>query len=130
MISIPRISDTIHTLSESWKLQEKNWMFAIANRFSIGCSVLSIAAIVWKWRILPPLIPLWRSRPWGTDQLAHPMWLFILPISALLWHGIDVLLSLTVTKDHHIFSQILLVSSMLVGVLSGVAVLTIIFLVT
>ena len=36
------------------------------------------------YRRLPPEIPLWFSRPWGTAQLAAKEWVVILPGSMLL----------------------------------------------
>lgn len=32
---------------------------------------------------LPPEIPLWFSKEWGLGRLANPIWLWVIPISAL-----------------------------------------------
>lgn len=31
------------------------------------------------WARLPPVVPVWYSRPWGEDQLAKPVWLWAIP---------------------------------------------------
>lgn len=44
------------------------------------------------WAKLPPLVPLWYSRPWGEDQLARPVWLWVIPaIVVVLGMGGEVI---------------------------------------
>ncbi len=87
---------------------------------------LSLLLIILAFSKLPPLVPLWYSKPWGPDRLAHPLWLFLFPISSILWYCIDVLLSIFVTREYLVFSQLLLTSSVIVSMVSFFSVIKII----
>jgi hypothetical protein len=52
------------------------WLVALV----LGSGIIVAAT----YRRLPPEIPLWFSRPWGTAQLAPKFWVVILPGSMLL----------------------------------------------
>ncbi len=47
--------------------------------FNIFLIALQLGLILGFGHLLPPLIPLFYSRPWGRAQLANPASLFILP---------------------------------------------------
>ena len=113
-----------------WQTIRANWLIALIHRFVIGLFVLSIGLLLWRFPVLPPQVPLWFSRPWGADQLASPYWLFLLPASSVLWYGINVLLSIYVTAEYLIFTQILFLSSLMVSLLSFVSLVKILFLVS
>lgn len=36
------------------------------------------------WTKLPPVVPMWYSRPWGEDQLARPVFLWAIPAIVLV----------------------------------------------
>jgi len=114
----------------AWKTIQKNWVIDITNKFVLVLFTLSILMIIWRWNLLPPSVPIWYSRPWVTDQLAHPFWLFIFPAMSLLCYLINRAISIYLISEHLIFTQILFISSLLVSVLSFVAVVKILFLVT
>ncbi len=107
-----------------------NWVIRIANKFVLGLSLSSVAVIIWRWRSLPPLVPLWYSHPWGLDQLAHPALLFILPGTTIFWYAINRIISLYLIAEHLVFIQVLHMSSLLMSIMSFVAVVKILFLVT
>lgn len=107
-----------------------NWFLNLVHKFILALFVLSIGILIWKWRALPPLVPIWYSRPWGASQLASPYWLLILPLASIAFYAVDLLVSIYVTSEYLIFTQILFLSSLIVSVLSFVALLKIIFLVT
>ncbi|HUD19436.1 MAG TPA: hypothetical protein VMR81_03270 [Patescibacteria group bacterium] len=114
----------------SWKVVKKNWVIQLATKFIFFFLAASIAAIIWRWPILPPLVPLWYSRPWGADQLAQPVWIFILPLGALCIYLINLLISIYVMSEYLIFTQVLFLSSFLINLLSFIAVIKVLFLVT
>jgi len=116
--------------SEAWKLIKSNWVISWVTKCVIGFTVLSLLAIAWRWNRLPPLVPLWYSLPWGTDQLTPPLTLLILPLGALVIYLINLLLSMYVTAEYLIFTQILYVSSFMVNLLSCITLIKILFLVT
>ncbi len=102
----------------------------MVHRFVLVLFVLSIGILLFRFRLLPPMVPLWYSRPWGQDQLASPFWLFLLPLSSLGWYGVNVLVRKYLTADYLIFTQMLYASSLAVSVLSFFALVKILFLVT
>lgn len=87
---------------------------------------LSLLLIILAFSKLPPLVPLWYSKPWGPDRLTHPLWLFIFPISSIIWYCVDVLLAVFVTREYLIFSQLLFTSSVIVSLVSFFSVIKII----
>lgn len=58
-----------------------------------------LLVILSSWRYLPPSVPLFYSRPWGKEQLASPLMLFILPGLSLAIILINSLLSSMVAKE-------------------------------
>jgi hypothetical protein len=109
---------------------KKNWFIGLVYKFILILFVLSMGALLWRFQMLPPLVPLWYSRPWGTDQLASPYWLLVLPLTSILLFGIDVLVGMYITAEYLIFTQMLFLSSLIVSVLSFVTLIKILFIVT
>lgn len=109
---------------------KSNWLISLSHKCIVGLFVVSIILLAWKWRSLPPMVPLWYSRPWGADQLAAPYWLLVLPLSSILLYGVNVAISTYVTAEYLIFTQMLFLSSLIVSLLSFFALIKILFLVT
>lgn len=120
----------ITDLHESWNNIKNNWIIQVVNKSIVACLIVSLLCITWRWTRLPPSVPLWYSRPWGTDQLASPIWLFLLPLGALVIYFINLAISMYVTAQYLIFTQMLFLSSLLVNILSLVTLVKILFLVT
>ncbi|OGG11642.1 hypothetical protein A2Z00_01125 [Candidatus Gottesmanbacteria bacterium RBG_13_45_10] len=116
--------------SSHWKTMRSNWIIGLVNKFVLGFTVLSILAILWRWHLLPPAIPLWYSRPWGIDQLAPPIWLLVLPISSIIVYLLNLVIAIYVTHEYLIFTQILFLSSFVISLLSFITLIKILFLVT
>lgn len=121
---------SFNKLALSWKIISKNWLVALVNKFVLVIFVLSIAIIIWRWKLLPPQVPLWYNKPWGNDQLTGPLWLFILPIGSLTVYLTNIVLSIYFSADLLIFSQTLSLTSLAVSILSFITLVKIIFLVT
>lgn len=117
----------IHT---KWNEFSANWLVSLVNKFVLLCALVSLGVIFWRWQLLPPAVPLWYTKPWGTDQLAHPYWLFLLPIGSLLMYAINVIASVYVTADYLVFTQLLFLTSFLVSFLSLITLVQILFLIT
>lgn len=120
----------ITNLHEAWNNIKNNWIIQVVNKSVIVCLIISLFCIAWRWTRLPPSVPLWYSRPWGTDQLASPIWLFLLPLGALVIYFINLAISMYITAQYLIFTQVLFLSSLLVNILSLVTLVKILFLVT
>lgn len=92
--------------------------------------LFSFLVIALKWRVLPPQIPLFYSRPWGEDQLAGKEMIFLIPVASF---GIslinEILARVFFKKAGGFFEKISFYSSFLVSVLGCISLLKIIFLV-
>lgn len=130
MKSLINLSEEAVRIRTSWATVKTNWFIDLVHKFVLALFMLSIGFLIWRWRMLPPMVPLWYSRPWGTDQLASPYWLFILPLASLFLYGISFVVSMYVTAEYLIFTQMLFLSSLLVSLLSFISLLKILFLVT
>jgi len=126
----PNFPNETHRVTSTWNVIRKNWLIGVVHKFVIALFILSVALLVWRFPLLPPAVPLWFSRPWGIDQLASPYWLILLPVSSLLWYGIDLVLGIYVTSEYLIFTQMLFLSSLIVSLLSFVSMIKILFLVS
>lgn len=107
-----------------------NWFIRLVHKFILILFVLSLGILLWRWHMLPPMVPLWYSRPWGADQLASPYWLFMLPLASIILYGINFLVSMYVTREYLIFTQMLFLSSLIVSLLSFISLIKILFLIT
>lgn len=114
----------------AWDGIKTNWFIGLVHKFVLIFFVLSIGLLLWRWRMLPPLVPLWYSRPWGADQLASPYWLLVLPVAGIILYAANFLISMYVIGEYLIFTQMLFLSSLVVSMLSFVALIKILFLVT
>lgn len=95
----------------------------------IALSFLTIGIILLNLSKLPPEIPLYYSKPWGEEQLAHPLSLFILPVGTLIWFIMTLFLISSQTYLYRIFSQLLLVFSAIVSIWATYATIMIIMVV-
>jgi hypothetical protein len=114
----------------AWDEIKNNWVIRVVNTSVIVCFILSIIFLLWKWSRLPQSVPLWYSRPWGPDQLALKILLVLLPLGGVFIYGINRTISIYITIEYLIFSQMLFLSSLLVNLLSLVTLVKILFLVT
>lgn len=110
--------------------QESNWAIAVSRKLTLLAVVVSIIILLWRYPGLPPSVPLWYGKPWGTDRLAHPLWLAILPAGALSILIMNTIVSRLLTRDMLIFSQILAATALIVSILSLVTLTKILFLVS
>lgn len=127
---LQRIPKETEEVKAGWKNLSRHWIVKSANIGTLVFTTASLAAIGIMWRQLPPNIPLWYSQPWGDEQLAHPGFLFLLPTTAIVWYGINVLLAVYLTREYRVFAQLLFIASCVVSVLSFFTLIQILFLVT
>lgn len=130
MISVSKPSAVFKNLNSGWKLISKNWLISLVNKFVLVIFILSLAVIIWRFRLLPPQVPLWYDKPWGNDQLASPLWLFVLPLGSIAIYFANIIISIYFAADLLIFTQTLALTSLTVSLLSFITLVKIIFLVT
>lgn len=116
--------------SVAWSHVKNNWLIRTAGRIVIALNLASLTSIIMMWGKLPPAVPLWYSRPWGTDQLASPLALFILPVGSILVYLINLVLAIFFISEYLVFIQMMFLTSLLVSFLSCIAIMKIVFLIT
>lgn len=109
---------------------QNNTIIRWSARFTVLLISTSLLILILSWNKLPAEVPLWYSKPWGADRLAAPGWLFLLPGAGFCWYIINSFLSLHVTKEHLVFSQILFLCSLLVSMFSIVTLTMIIWIIS
>lgn len=117
-------------LTSLWEQLSANWLVSFIHKCILLFFSFSLIMIIMRWKLLPPAVPLWYSRPWGVEQLARPFWLFLLPIGGLLVYGVNVWLSLFLLHQYPVFTRVLFLSSLLVNLLCLLTLINILFLVT
>jgi hypothetical protein len=98
-------------------------------RFTIVLFVAQIVLIIWFYKELPPEIPLFFSRPWGSAWLTTTSSIFILPLLSLTTLLINYFLALFYHQKKLILSQLLVIFAFIVSLFSTVSMLKIISLV-
>jgi len=85
--------------------------------------------IIFGWKFFPSEIPLFYSRPWGQEQLAKPLVLFILPGLGLIIFFLNSLISSLAPKEEHLMKQILAMTFLVFNFLSLITLIQIMRLV-
>jgi len=98
-------------------------------RFNIILFITQLTIIIWFYRELPPEIPLFFSRPWGSAWLTSTSSIFILPLLSLVTLLLNYFLALYYHQKKLILSQLLVIFSLIITLFSTVSVLKIISLV-
>jgi hypothetical protein len=124
--NLPTQTGRVHT---TWKTIRTNWFISLVHKFVLILFVVSVGFLLWHWTMLPPMVPIWYSRPWGVDQLASPYYLWVLPISSLVLYFTNFLIAVYVAREHLIFIQMIYLSSLIVSLLSFFALIKILYLV-
>ncbi len=104
------------------RLSMWNW------RITTTAAVVSAGSLILNWKIFPPEIPLLYSRPWGQDQLVHPLALWSLPAISLVIGVAIGLLGKKIAGDG-VLRIILLTSSVVIQLIMVTGLLRIILLV-
>lgn len=106
------------------------WEYKWATAFVWIQFLLGSVTLAWYWRVLPPQVPLWYSKPWGDERLASP-WFLLLPfISSGVIYIINLAAVARFAGNHPMFVRVLLLTSMLISLLSGYVVVRIVTLVS
>src|SRR3989344_3395426 len=98
-----------------WKDQVGRWVIRIV-LIELG---IMIGLIGWRFKNLPPEIPLWFSRPWGETQLAQPWMLWLLPALTSLTLVLSTLGGGLIFTTEKLAARIWLLSAGLLGFLTA-----------
>lgn len=85
--------------------------------------LLPLALILLNYHRYPPAVPLFFSRPWGNDQLAPFLFIFLLPASSVLFLIIGVLLkTFFLKRNEDLLTYLCLVFPLIFAILCTIAI--------
>src|SRR5437773_2782559 len=93
----------------------------ILSRFyftSFGLIFITISYIVFVYRNLPPLIPLYNQLPWGSERLGSRIEIFIPDLVVVFISILNLIISTVVYKNSPLISRMLSVTSFLIALLT------------
>lgn len=96
---------------------------------SLGLLFFGLLLFLLKAWSLPPLIPLFYSRPWGISQLGTPLSLLFVLLFAFLVEIVNLSISLKLQHSVLILARILFWISMIVALLATTTVIQVILLI-
>lgn len=91
-------------------------------------TICMIVILLWFMRWLPPQVPLYYSKPWGAEQLAPRLLLFLLPLASFAWYVASLIFISFQTYQYRVFAQILLIMQAVCSILATLVVLNILHL--
>lgn len=99
-------------------------------RWNLVLIIFQIAILFFKFNDLPQQVPLFYSLPWGENQLASTASLFLLPTFSVIVLLINNLIANFFFKTITLFSRFLVIFSLVFSLLSSIALIRIIFLIS
>ncbi|OGG02038.1 hypothetical protein A2W14_06395 [Candidatus Gottesmanbacteria bacterium RBG_16_37_8] len=96
----------------------------------IAVNFLFLAIIIWKWRELPPELPLFYSLPRSNEQLTTPFDFLLLPFFSILIFAFHFILAVFIYKWEKLAAKILLISALTISVALLMTFVRIILLIT
>jgi len=117
-------------LLESLRYTDTTWEQRLARVAVIAQAVIGASALGLAWRLLPPKIPIWYSKPWGEERLASPFFLTIPILTAIVVYMVNRSMVARSAKDHPMFARVLSLTSLLISVISTIIVVRIITLIS
>jgi hypothetical protein len=112
----------IGSLGKLWQ-EKSNHKIFLWNLVFIGGQLV---LLFFKFGQLPNQVPLYYSLPWGESQLAQASTLFLLPMFSIIFLLIDHLLAAFFHSSTKIFSNFLLVTSLIFSAFSFITLFRII----
>lgn len=80
--------------------------------------LIEIILIASAWSFLPYQVPLFYSQPWGQEQLATPINLFLFPLLGLLIFFLNSLIFSFIPKNEKLIKKILMTTFLVFNFLS------------
>lgn len=87
------------------------WFFVASILFII----IQVSLIAFYWKRLPPEIPLFYSRPWGSSILAHMQFIWFIPSIAFFFVIVNYCIVIFFLQENKFLNRVLCVTSLLVG---------------
>lgn len=96
----------------------------------IGLLAVYIIISIWKWKELPPQIPLFYSLPRSLEQLTNPLIFLLLPFFSLVFFCINFIFAAFFYGEEKLASVLLVITGTIVSFLLLISFIKIIFLIT
>lgn len=116
-------------IANTWRQLYQHWLVKISFYVFLLCFFTQLIYIFLHWGKVPPQVPLWFSRAWGENRLAHPIYLFLLPTVNLLVYLVNLIISAYLNREYLILIYLLFISSFFVSIVSLLVVINVINLV-
>jgi len=127
----PRTFNSSSTRIKEWSDLAKNDPIILRTViFWLATILLTLIVIVFFLGNIPEKIPLFYSRLWGPDQLANKVYLLILPAGTFALGISNLSFALISYKTEKIVSYMFCAITILITILSSVAVINILHLIT
>ena len=113
-------------LFETTNLNQTNKYLFWAN---LGLIITSVGLIIFFYVVLPPLIPLFYSAPWGEEQLGVKDLLFLIPFLMLVITSLALFISRQMVFADEVIIRSLFGSSLLFNLILFITLVKIIWLI-
>lgn len=104
--------------------------FTITSRLMLVLIPLTLVFLIWSWPRLPQQVPLFYSLPWGEEQLAPTLSLYILILGSGAMYALNIVLAVWVYNRWSFYSRMLLIGSSTATILAIITVIKIVFLIS
>lgn len=92
--------------------------------------LIFIIVLAWKWKSLPPQIPLFYSLPRSADSLGSKIQILTLPVYSMIFFLLDLFIASLLYKKERLISVLLVISGCIITFLMLITFLKIVFLVS
>lgn len=116
----------IDKIAKFWQTSDK--LTLIPTIISFACFFLIITLYLSTYSILPPMLPLFYSLPWGEAQLINKQQFFILPAVLVLITLINLLISSQLHPVQRVLKRTLMLSLILVNIALLITTIKILFI--
>ncbi len=110
------------------KIRDKT--IKIGLQLSLAWLAIQLLLLAFFWRKLPSQVPLFYSRPWGTEQLVRPGGLLILPALSFLVMLINAVAVSLISGEEKLINQLLIIFTTIFSFLCLITLFKIITLIT
>lgn len=86
--------------------------------FSIGIVGFCLLYIIIWYNSLPPLIPFFNQMPWGEERITRNLFIFLIPLIALIIFVVNLIVAKIVYKKIPLISRLFSMTSLLISLLA------------
>lgn len=116
----------IAALGKFWQDKTLSLIF----RWTIFFIVLELGLLIWKYKLLPPYVPMFFSLPWGESRLAPVNNLFFFPAFSVIILLLNNLLAVLCLSNAKLVSYLLSLFSAITAFFLMISLYHIIFLIS